>query len=89
MKDRKSEGPADKTREPAKIAAAKVASSLKGVMSRLGKKTPPEPERPRQVPGKLRYTDLDLDEPGDAFNALRRASRTPPHMRHLEPKNED
>ena len=31
----------------------------------------------------LTYTDVDLNDPADALRALRRASRTPPHQRHL------
>jgi hypothetical protein len=43
-----------------------------------------EPAPRRQIAANLRYSDLDLDEPEDALQALRRAARVPPHRRHLD-----
>jgi hypothetical protein len=37
----------------------------------------------------LTYTDVDLNDPADALRALRRASRTPPHQRHLSTSVEE
>jgi hypothetical protein len=48
----------------------------------------PEAEQPRKIHASLRYTDLNLDNPEDALQALRRASRVPPHQRHLNPEDE-
>ena len=73
---------------------AKVQARLVAALRR-----PPEPEpepAPRETPANLRFSDLDLDDPEHALQALRRASRVPPHMRHIEnpsgdatPKMED
>jgi hypothetical protein len=50
----------------------------------------PEPEPPpRETPGNLRFSDLDLDDPEDALHALRRASRVPPHRRHIEKMDDE
>lgn len=37
----------------------------------------------------LRYSDLSLDDPAEALRALRRATRTPPHLRHLSNSTEE
>jgi hypothetical protein len=37
----------------------------------------------------LRYSDLSLDDPAEALRALRRATRTPPHLRHLTHSTEE
>jgi hypothetical protein len=61
---------------------AKVQARLTAAIRR-----PPEPEpepAPRETPANLRFSDLDLDDPEHALRALHRASRVPPHRRHID-----
>ena len=37
----------------------------------------------------LRFSDLQINDPADALRALRRATRVPPHQRHLDQPIED
>lgn len=53
----------------------------------------PKARAPKREPKKpvesLRYSDLSLDDPAEALRALRRATRTPPHLRHLTNSTEE
>jgi hypothetical protein len=56
----------------------------------LRRKPEPEPEPPPpELHPRLRFSDLDIDDPEDALHALRRAARTPPHRRHIEGPREE
>jgi len=62
-----------------------LAKAQDWLVAALRRKPEPEPEpEPRETPGNLRFSDLDLDDPEDALHALRRASRVPPHRRHID-----
>ncbi len=40
--------------------------------------------KPKPAAPELRYSDLSLDDPTEALRALARATRVPPHQRHLD-----
>ena len=72
-----------------------VLSSLKSlVLSVFDGPPPPSPKpdskaiadkaKAKPTAARLRFSDLEINDPADALRALRRATRTPPHQRHLD-----
>jgi hypothetical protein len=72
-----------------------VLSSLKSLLLNVFDGPPPPPpkidkktlaEKAKAAPTapELRFSDLEINDPADALRALRRATRTPPHQRHLD-----
>ncbi|HEY1878601.1 MAG TPA: hypothetical protein VGG68_01570, partial [Caulobacteraceae bacterium] len=72
-----------------------VLSSLKALVLTVfdGPPEPPAKPDPKVVKAKakskptapeLKFSDLEINDPADALRALARATRVPPHQRHLD-----
>ena len=72
-----------------------VLSSLKALVLTVldGPAEPPPKPDPKVVKAKakakptareLKFSDLEINDPADALRALARATRVPPHQRHLD-----